>query len=234
MANNRNWKYAISKRGSTAVETLETAWEMLRRAHPRIPTAVLSFVDSRSRRRLRGYFARSTWRKRRGAAHEIAISPNLIGHPEDLLATMMHEAAHAVLYEAGENAGMGSTRYYHTAKFRDQCQAFGLVCKFLNTRYGWTLTSWPATGVPEPYRPIVVLLRRDLPAGTRGDVPLKVKARPLPPTGHTMLVCGCDGGERTIYVKKSVLEKGGVLCAFCGEAFQLPKLDVPAGQQVMR
>lgn len=219
---NRAWKYAVPDRASSAVGALEAAWKALQKLWPEIPPAVLTFVDASSRSRRHGYFARSTWKKRRGAAHEVAISPKLIGHPKDLLATMLHEAAHAVLHEAGRNGGLGSSRYYHTKEFRDQCQRFGLKCEFLNTRYGWTLTSWPKSRVPVRYRTIRARLRRNLPAGTGGHVPVKAIGRPLPLTGHTMLVCGCDGGNRTIYVKKSVLEKGGVMCSFCGQAFETP------------
>jgi hypothetical protein len=219
--------YAVPDRASAAVAALEAAWKGIQRVHPGIPAAVLVFLDVGSRGRLHGYFARSTWKKRRGAAHEVAVSPKFIRRSGELLATMLHEAAHAVLYEAGLNAGIGSTRYYHTKEFRDQCKRFGLKCEFLNTRYGWTLTSWPATGVPAQYRRIVDKLRSDLPAGTGGYVPAKRKGRPLPNTGHTMLICSCEGGDRSIYVKKSVLEEGGVTCSFCGEAFQRPVQEEP-------
>lgn len=225
--NNRTWKYAVPDRASSAVSVLESAWQALQKLWPEIPGAVLTFVDVRSRGRLHGYFAGSTWKKRRGAAHEVAISPKLIGHPNDMLATMLHEAAHAVLYEAGLNGGLGSSRYYHTKEFRDQCEHFGLKCEFLNTRYGWTLTSWPGSEVPARYRRIAARLRSDLPAGTGGYAPIKAKGRPLPVTGHTMLVCECDGDDRTIYVKKSVLETGGVMCSYCGEVFKPPVRKEP-------
>jgi len=85
----RSWKYRIRDRGSSALETLEAAWEKLREIDARIPVAVLTLVDSRSRHVVRGYFANSTWRKRKGSAHEIAVSPRLIGDPPELLCTMM-------------------------------------------------------------------------------------------------------------------------------------------------
>jgi hypothetical protein len=214
------WKYRVPQRGSTAVEALEAAWDMLRTIIPEVPVAVLALVDSRSRSRTKGYFAGSTWKKRRGAAHEIGISPRLFGQPEDLLATMLHEAAHAVLHETGDNGGMGSTKYYHTQKFRDKCVAFGLHCEFRNTRYGWTVTSWPAHGTDDRYTPILDMLRRNLPAGIGGRQQRKMKGRKLPATGHTMLACGCDNGRRTIYVKQSVLNVGGVMCSICGREFK--------------
>lgn len=214
----RTWKYQVTGRGSTAVETLETAWSMLSEIDPRIPPAVLTFVDKKSRSRVLGYFANSTWRKRRGAAHEIAINPILIGHAESLVATMLHEAVHAMLYESGDRGGMGSTPYYHTKVFRDRCLESGLECEFLNSRYGWTITSWPASGAPSRYKKVVAIVRKQLPAGTGEWQPSKAKSKPLPMSGHRMLACECE--DRTIYVKKSVLEAGGVVCAFCGREFK--------------
>src|SRR5437867_2415611 len=130
----RTNKYEIGPRGSSAVEVIEQAWEQLRSLIPPLPPAVITLVDARSRRRLHGYFLRSVWRKRRGSAHEIAINPRLLAHPPDLLATLLHEAAHAVLHEAGKDGGMGSTPYYHTKIFRNQARAFGLECGFHNSR----------------------------------------------------------------------------------------------------
>ena len=84
----------------------------LREADFRIPRTVLTLVDSKSRRRTLGYFASSRWKKpgRFGGAHEVAISPDLIGRPSQLLATLLHEAAHAILHEAGKNGGIGATK----------------------------------------------------------------------------------------------------------------------------
>lgn len=222
MTQNRTWKYQVPERGSTAVQALEAAWELLRELEPTIPPAVLTFVDVGSRGHVHGYFARSIWKKRRGRAHEIGISPKLIGDSKGMLATILHEAAHAVLSDAGKRGGLGSTPYYHTKVFRDQARTFGLDCVFLNTSYGWTLTSWPSGRVPGHYKPVDSLLRERLPAGLGKPTPMHVEGRKLPPSGHTMLVCGCIDANRTIYVKKSVLESGGVMCSFCGKAFLQP------------
>ena len=216
----RTWKARVPTRGSRAVGALERAWRKLRKLHPAIPPAVLTLVDVRSRGWVRGYFARSTWRVRGGSAHEVAVSPDLIAQPASLLVTLLHEAAHAVLHDTGFNGGVGSTRYYHKTEFRDQCRTFGLRCEFLNTRYGWTLTDWPASGVPPVYRPIVAALGRSLPAGTGGKAAVRRRGRPLPVSGHTPLVCSCTGRNRTIYVKKTVLKDGGIRCQFCRREFR--------------
>jgi hypothetical protein len=213
-------KYAVPDRGSRAVQALEESWEKLRAVHPSIPLAVLTLVDVRSRSHVRGYFAKSSWKKRRGQAHEVGISPELIGHPEYLVATMVHEAAHAVLHERGQAGGMGRGGYYHKATFRDQCQSFGLQCEFYNTRYGWTLTSWPNDRIPDGYRPIASFLRQALPAGVDGLRPATRPGRKLPLSGHTKLICRCKGVKRSVYVNASVLKAGGVMCRFCGQVFR--------------
>jgi len=73
-----------------------------------------------------------------------------------------------LLFEAGNGGGIGSTRNYHTKQFRDQCLDFGLCCECLNTRYGWTLTCWPDSGIPDQYKPLIDFLRKNMPAGTGG------------------------------------------------------------------
>jgi hypothetical protein len=201
---------------------LEAAWEMLRGTEKGIPPAVITLINAGLRRRLHGYFAASTWKGRRNAAHEISISPMLIDHRDDLIATMLHEAAHAVLFEAGGNGGMGSTGYYHTITFRDQCLSLGLACEFKDTRYGWTLTSWPGKKIPPRYQAVAAYLRTELPAGIGAPKPSLRKGKPLPLTGHTKLVCGCEESERSVYVKKSVLELGGIVCLFCRCLFTTP------------
>lgn len=218
--NKSAWKYQVADRGSLTVKVLEAAWDMLRHLELGIPAAVLTLVGPRSRRSVRGYFAGSTWKLRGGTAHEVAISPQLIRDPEGLLGTMLHEAAHAILFESGQNGGIGSTRYYHTKVFRDQCLTLGLRCAFLNNRYGWSVTDWPTSGVPSRYRKVLAFLRRRLPAGVGGRVPRKSKGRRLPKSGHTRLRCSCEPTARTIYVSKSTLQAAGVVCAYCGEEFK--------------
>jgi hypothetical protein len=213
-------KFDVAERGSTAVQVLEKAWTVLRDIIPEVPEAVITLVDVRSRKRVLGYFSRSTWRKGRGCAHEIAVSPWLIGDPIQLLATMLHEAAHAVLYECDKNGGVGSTRYYHTKDFRDQCVVFGLQCEFVNTRYGWSLTSFPKSGVPAKYKRVLKLLRDRMPAGTGNGAPKQRKGQKLPVSGHTAMICTCQPIPRTIYVSKSNLQTGDIVCMKCGGGFR--------------
>ena len=229
MARRSNSKsnFSTDDRGSTVIATLEKSWSALCKVEPRIPTAVLTLVDARSRLGVRGYFADTQWKKpgRRGGAHEVAISPQLIGQASHLLATILHEAAHAILFEAGKNAGVGSTRYYHTKVFRDQCIELGLECFFHNTRYGWTITQWPrGDGVPKRFLPALRILEC-LPSGTEKCRIVRRSGGRLPPAGRTKLICKCSDEKRVIYVPNLVAAVGGIACSICNQAFSSETLE---------
>lgn len=220
-------KSRISDRASIGTRALEAAWAMLIELRLNIPHAVVTLLTAGDRKRERGHLSYSAWQyrddKRR---HEVGISSNLFQDPEGLLCTMLHEAAHAILHKA--NGGCtpvtpGKRRYYHRKSFRDTCKKLGLECTFLDTRRGWTLTSWPDDKIPDIYEPILKHLKKDLPKGTghqkRVKIPgRKVPDRQLPKSGHIRLSCQCDK-RRSIYVNKSVLEKGGIRCDLCGSYF---------------
>lgn len=144
---------------------------MILELEPCLPQVVVVIFAAGTRPSLRGHFANCVWRTASdGQGHEVAIDPNLFEQPEELLATMLHEAAHALLHDWGLNGGCGEDGYYHRVEFRNVCRRLGLECDFSNRRYGWNRTRWPVAGVPERYGRIVVMLRQELPWGrnTRG------------------------------------------------------------------
>ena len=212
----------IENRGSKAARRLETAWDMLRVRTPGLPPAVMVVIASPRGRKL-GHFAPHTWRADPGAnAHEIAISPALFDSAEALLATLAHEAAHAVLFgkfSARHVGGVSRDGYYHRKEFRDTCrEVFSLDCQFVNTRRGWSQTAWPASGVPERYRSIVKYLKRAMPFGTGGFARVLRPGRPTPRSGHTRLAFRCDR-PRSIYVRNSAMREGGIVCRLCASEF---------------
>ena len=207
----------IHDRGSRGVQALEAAWTELQAVVKGLPTVVFVSLSATTRRR-RGHFARSSWHylKTRNA-HELAINPRLFEFPEELLATMLHEAAHALLNERDGNPGAGHSRYYHTKEFRDCCLELGLQCTFRNTRYGFSDTDWQGNDIPDRYQPVLAILKRDLPWGTaKPDDARPVRARPLPDPGRCRLVCPC---ERVIYLGKKSAAAGPILCGLCGQPF---------------
>jgi hypothetical protein len=187
---------------------------------PDLPPVVFVSVDASGRRRKLGHFACSSWRYSKAkAVHEIAISPALFALPQSVLATLLHEAAHALLYERTGEAGCGHDRYYHKSTFRDCCtDVLGLPCEFRNGRYGFTNTGWDSAGVPGRYQTVLGILSRGLLWGSTPQiVPGPPAPAKLPVSGHVRLVCGCD---RSVYVSKKVLEQGPIICGLCKHHFK--------------
>ena len=158
----------ISARTSRAVSCIERAWAMIGQLEPCLPPAVVIILPSRTRPTKLGHFAACAWRPSgEDGWHELAINPVLFERSEDLLETILHEAAHGLLYEWGLKGGCGPDGYYHREEFSKVCTKLGLRCTFNNKRYGWNTTSWPTTGVPERYRDVLALLRQELPKDLR-------------------------------------------------------------------
>jgi hypothetical protein len=215
----------VDKRGPLSTEILERAWMRLRRLIPGLPPAVMLPMDAAGRRRQWGHFAPSTWQVRGPKhAHEVAINPMLFSAPDALLATLIHEAAHALLYATAPSGcpvgGVSADGYYHRREFRDACRTLGLDCRYLNGRYGWTLTYWPDTGVPARYARVLALLAR-LPLGGGRGVPRRVQGRSTPASGQARLQCACEP-TRAIYVAKAQAGRGGIVCTFCQSEFRAP------------
>lgn len=216
----------VSKRASISSRILEQSWTAMRHIITGLPPAVLLVMDADGRRRKFGHFAPSTWRVRgEEQAHEVSLSPRLFAQPTDLLATMVHEAVHALLYATTTSsvhvAGVSvRDRYYHRREFRDECRRLGLECQYLNGRYGWTLTKWPESGVPEQYQPVLRLLER-MPPGSVTRVAQRVEGRSSPESGNVRLQCRCQP-ERTIHVARRQAALGGFVCDFCRSEFHSP------------
>jgi SprT-like family len=203
-------------RGSTAIKCIEEAWTQLRELHSHLPRAVIVLLDAATRNRRRGHFAQSAWQSHgQSKSHEIGISPALFGSPKQLLATLLHEAAHAINYE--KKLSDCSGRYYHRKEFRDMSTRLGLDCRFRNTRYGWSITGWPQNReIPPRYLPILKHLQNSLPRGSGVQPSLMTRGKRLPKTGHVRLECRCP---RSLYTNHTVADKGGISCSICNSDF---------------
>ena len=154
------------RHGSRFMAVLDAAWGELRRIEPAVPQVVLLALSARDYSR-RGHFTMDAWRKRheQRLLHEVAVHPGMFESPADLLMTILHEAAHAVLWECRKDGdqhccGVALTGYYHRKEFRSAAQRLGLEVHFLNRRYGFCVTTWPAAGAPERYRSVLETLRQ--------------------------------------------------------------------------
>lgn len=215
-------RLAVPNRASIATRVLEEAWGQMRRLVRGLPPAVITFVDTGGRRGRLGHFAAHTWKaKKKGAAHEVAINPGLFATAEQLLMVLLHEAAHAVLFEEDphqkQHYGGCSLNdpYYHTEIFKLKCEALGLRCELRNRRYGYADTSWPNKGVPQQYKGLLALLRAKLPRGT-----FMSKSEPEPPQWNPLIRLTCKCADvRVVYIRRREQSRGGIQCQVCGGQF---------------
>ena len=212
-------KFRIGDRGSRAVQVLETAWADLRKIEPALPSAIITVVARTKRRSTGGHFHGSQWRHSSPSkrVHEVALTPDLFSDPTNLAEVLVHEAAHALLFDSLHTGGCTLGTPYHRKEFRDKAVELGLICEFDDTRRGWTLTSWPPTGAPSRYDALIKTLRK-LPAGTEGPELFIPKGRALPKSGRIRLECKCPV-PRSIYAARSVVLQGNIYCRICASSF---------------
>lgn len=200
-------------------------WTDLRRVIPGLPPVVAVVLPAREYSR-RGHFSIDAWRLKNNqeeALHEVAVHPGMFETPEDLLITVLHEAAHAILWEDRKPedrhvGGVSLSGYYHRTEFRDAARSLGLEVHFLNRRYGFSVTTWPATGIPEKYRHILGTLGRFGIVGSRRLPPRVVPAPPRKLSRWVTLRCECDPA-RAIHVTPCDLRRGSIACGICGTDF---------------
>jgi len=203
---------------------LETAWSQLREIISGLPPVVLLVLSAREYRR-RGHFVEDAWRERRRQAllHEVAVHPGMFGSPDDLLNTILHEAAHAILWETRKDGdrhccGVSLKGYYHRIEFRMVAEQLGLKVHFLNRRYGHCFTTWPCTGVPSQYERVLQTLGK-FAVATEKSLPRI--AEPAPAKKQVPWVaasCACIP-KRTLRCSPDELWRGGIVCRLCGELF---------------
>jgi hypothetical protein len=209
---------------SRFLAVLESAWSELRAIIPNLPTVVMLVLSARAYS-LRGHFARDAWRKRldEQLLHEVAVHPGMFESPDDLLITILHEAAHAILWEGRgprdkHCCGVSLTGYYHRKEFRATATGLGLEVHFLNRRYGHCVTTWPVSGVPEKYRSVLGTLSQFAVVTSRRLPPHVAPAVVKKQVPWISLRCACSPA-RFLRCHPRELNLGKVICGVCDEQF---------------
>jgi hypothetical protein len=127
-----------------------------------------------------------------------------------LLATLLHEAAHALGRVRAINDTSRQHRYHNLA-FRTLADELGLVVE-RHPLTGWATTSLPTT-TAQRYATTISVLQHALQLYRCHE---RAAPRPQPRTGTRAYVCGCG---RRIRVARSVFAQGDILCANCIEPF---------------
>ena len=196
---------------------LESAWATIRGHHAEIPEVVVLIATGSDRGALRklGHFAARRWRLADGGERsEILIAgEGLDRGPGSVLATLLHEAAHALAFVRGIRDTSGGGRY-HNRRFMAVATELGLQVGTLRP-YGLAATTMqPATtarysAVLEDLADALVLWRAtELPHGRTRNT-----------EWPALCLCGCP---RQLRLPRSILEGPPVICGECGAPF-LPR-----------
>jgi hypothetical protein len=202
----------------TLVEAISTVWAAIRTRHPDTPDVFVTVGAGVSARGVKlGHFAAGSWLHHSAAEGAEAMAELFVGGeglasgPADLLATLLHEAAHGIAHTRGVKDTSRQGRW-HNARFRDIAQGIGLTIT-RNDRIGWSVSDLGPT-TAENYAAELRILSDALVAHrvttAGGDDDAKTKRTSFSAS------CGCG---RTIRLSRKTFDLGPITCSVCGDAF---------------
>ncbi len=224
--------------GGNAVEltiALSAVWKAVQENHPEVPHVVLlAAPNPHTNTNVLGHFAALRWTGRKGDGgnlHEVVVvAEHLNRSAEDIVATLLHEAAHALNFARGVYDC--SRSQYHNRKFEAAAKELGLDVTQV-AHYGFALTAMPAE-TAQRYNAETEALRRVLmhrrpmvsaskPAGTDSgegdDAETPDDGEPSKKGGrYKKASCMCPYNIR---VARATLASTTIQCTTCGEPFQL-------------
>ncbi|MQA12840.1 MAG: hypothetical protein GEV09_01360 [Pseudonocardiaceae bacterium] len=197
------------------VAALEQAWVAIRARHPEVPAAVVVLgagsIGSPAGGLRLGHFAAMRWHHDEQQLPEVFIGGEGLNRcPADVLATLLHEAAHALANVRGIKDTSRQGRW-HNARFKQLAAEVGIETT-KDPRLGWSPTTLPEatrTTYADTIAALGAALRMHRSAELTDGRATKTKA---PPT------CVCDCGRR-IRFAPTVLAAGPITCVVCGTDF---------------
>jgi hypothetical protein len=231
---------------SPMVAVLEVAWSAIQAHHPELPEVVIVLgAGSGSGSGLTlGHFAAMRWRAPEPDAdieqgggqdyEQTQIEEAAVDHrwaevfiggeglargPADVLATLLHEAAHALAHVRGIKDTSRQGRW-HNARFKAVAEEVGIaVAK--DPRLGWSPTTL-TTAAHAAYRQVIA----DLGSVLRLHRAVELSGSGVKKPGPPPCVCGCG---RKIRVAPSVLAQGPIVCGICDGDFLPEEPDADPG-----
>lgn len=210
------------------VGALTATWRAIRAHHPEVPDVVLTLGSGTLGKRSRGevtlgHFARGRWQLAEpgeGDAgeglHELFVSgEGLRRGPEDVLGTLLHEAAHGLAAVRGISDTSRQGRF-HNRKFKVLGEELGLIITEDDpTKKGGGTLGWSRTELsPETAQRYAEQLRQLAAAMTayrRDEVP---GSRAGTSKSSNLLVAEC-ACPRKIRVARATLDEAPIVCGAC-------------------
>ena len=199
---------------STLLKALEDIWAAIRRHHPEVPAVVIIIASGTDGRHAKwGHHAPGRWHSGSAEHAEVMISgEGLARTPREVLATLLHEAAHALADARGITDTSRQGRY-HNRKFALLATELGLDVTETG-QFGWSATTVTDT-TARRYADGLALLTAAMTIWRDGE-----RTAPTATKRNTNLIpasCPCD---RTIRVAASTLREAPITCQACGGKFE--------------
>lgn len=197
---------------SGLVGALEGAWAAIRQHHGDVLPAVIVLASGTSGRAAKlGHYAASRWDvSGRTTAEVLVAGEGLRLGAEEILGTLLHEAAHGAAH-ARQVVDTSRGGRYHNRRYARLAGELGLAVS-QHRSLGWAVTAL-GTGTAERYARQLEVISGALRLWRRDE------ARPGSAAGGTALVaCRCSCGRR-LRASRTVVDEAPIVCGRCGEPF---------------
>jgi hypothetical protein len=199
---------------STLLKALEDIWAAIRRHHSEIPVVVIIIASGTGGKHAKwGHHAPGRWHNGSTEHAEVMISgEGLARTPRDVLATLLHEAAHALADVRGITDTSRQGRY-HNRKFALLATELGLDVTE-NDQFGWSATAVTDT-TARRYADGLALLTAAMTIWRNNE-----HTAPAATKRNTNLIpATCPCGRR-IRVAASTLDEAPITCQACDGQFE--------------
>jgi DnaJ domain/SprT-like family len=203
-----------SQAASPILKILEDIWLEIRRWHPDIPPAVIIIASGTEGKQARlGHHAPGRWNVAGQHYAEVMISgEGLRRTPDEVLGTLLHEAAHALAHERGIKDTSRQGRY-HNKHFKTHAEQLGLTVTH-DDRFGWSAST--ITDVTQiAYARQLRDLAQAMTLWRHGETTTSRTTR----RSHNLIAAICPCG-RSIRVAASTLAEAPITCQACDQDFQ--------------
>ena len=199
---------------SPILKVLEDVWLEIRRWHPEIPPAVIIIASGTDGKHPRwGHHAPGRWNVNGQQYAEVMISgEGLRRTPDEVLGTLLHEAAHALAHARGIKDTSRQGRY-HNKHFKTLAEQLGLAVEH-DQRNGWAATT--ITDVTRiAYARQLADLAQAMTLWRHGET----TTGPATRRNSNFIAAACPCG-RSIRVAASTLAEAPITCHACDGDFQ--------------
>jgi hypothetical protein len=205
---------AESPAASRILTVLEDTWAAIRRHHGHVPPVVLIIASGTDSKQPRwGHYASGRWYASNIKHAEVMVSgEGLARTPRDVLATLLHEAAHALAAARGITDTSRQGRY-HNKKYAAVARELGLDVAE-TSGFGWTSTTVP-DATADRYAAQLDALKDAMTIWRNAEyIPAAAKGR-----STNLIAAACSCG-RKIRVAASTLDEAPIICQACDGHFK--------------